>query len=394
MDRSLCSLAQRILGVSEYQYYEFRAMDRALTKAEMANLRSISTRAVITSTSFTNHYEWGDLKADPLKLLEKYFDAFVYVANWGTREFYLRIPQDLVDYHHLKAMLPGDAASVRRAGNHVIIGFEDDSERDDWDEGTGWMGSLMALRSDLLRGDHRCLYLGWLHCVQCKEIGEDELEPPVPAGMSELSAPLHAMIDFLGIDDDLIELAASASPELDVGPNPGKLTAWIRSLPEKDKDDLLATAALGPSERWRNELVRRFRHENAPRTSPVIDAAERRTVGDLLAAARVRADERARRLKVKQVAEAARQKAEAEAERTRYLDQLEKREAAIWDQITAHVQKRQPNEYDKAVLLLIDLRDLAIRRERLPAFQTALEKLRQANAAKQSFLGRLAKAKL
>jgi hypothetical protein len=45
-------------------------MDRALTKAEMAALRSISTRAVITSISFANHYESGDLKADPLKLLE------------------------------------------------------------------------------------------------------------------------------------------------------------------------------------------------------------------------------------------------------------------------------------------------------------------------------------
>jgi len=52
--------------VSEYQYYDFRAIDRALTRAEIAELRSISTRAAITSTSFTNHYEWGDLKADPL----------------------------------------------------------------------------------------------------------------------------------------------------------------------------------------------------------------------------------------------------------------------------------------------------------------------------------------
>ncbi len=69
--------------MSEYQYYDFKAIDHALTKTEMAALRSISMRAVITSTSFTNHYEWGDLKADPIKLLEKYFDAFVYVTNWG-----------------------------------------------------------------------------------------------------------------------------------------------------------------------------------------------------------------------------------------------------------------------------------------------------------------------
>jgi hypothetical protein len=49
--------------VSEYQYYDFRAIDRLLTKKEMGSLRSISTRAAITTTSFTNHYEWGDLNA-------------------------------------------------------------------------------------------------------------------------------------------------------------------------------------------------------------------------------------------------------------------------------------------------------------------------------------------
>ena len=53
--------------MSEYQYYDFRAIDRPLTKKEMGSLRLISTRAAITTTSFTNHYEWEDLKADPSK---------------------------------------------------------------------------------------------------------------------------------------------------------------------------------------------------------------------------------------------------------------------------------------------------------------------------------------
>jgi len=140
--------------VSEYQYYDFRAIDRPLIKAEMAELRSLSTRAVITSTRFTNHYEWGDLKADPLKLLEKYFDAFLYVANWGTRKLYLRLPQELVDYKAFRAMLPDEAAQVRKAGNSVIVAFENESEDEDWDDGTGWMGSLMSLKTDW---SHRCL---------------------------------------------------------------------------------------------------------------------------------------------------------------------------------------------------------------------------------------------
>jgi hypothetical protein len=88
-----------------------------------------------------------------------------------------------------------------------------------------------------------------------------------------------------------------------------------------------------------------------------------------------------------------RQKAKDEADRARYLDQLEKSEGEIWNRITAHIQKRQPNEYDRAVSLLIDLRDLAVRKQRVSEFQTALEELRQAHAAKQSFLRRLVKAK-
>ncbi len=38
--------------MSEYQYYEFQAVDRPLTEKEMGELRSYSTRARITPTSF------------------------------------------------------------------------------------------------------------------------------------------------------------------------------------------------------------------------------------------------------------------------------------------------------------------------------------------------------
>ncbi|MGA9966237.1 MAG: hypothetical protein WBQ10_13645 [Terriglobales bacterium] len=380
--------------MSEYQYYDFRAIDRALTKAEMAELRSVSTRAAITSTSFTNHYEWGDLKADPLKLLEKYFDVFLYVANWGTREFYLRLPQELVDYRVFRTMLPGEAAHVRKAGNSVIVAFENQSEDDDWDDGTGWMGSLMSLRSDLLRGDLRCLYLGWLLCAQNDEFTQDELEPAVPAGLRELSAPLHSLIEFLGIDEDLVEVAASASAPLNAGPDREELATWIQSLPEKEKANLLVAAVSGFGERWKNGLLRRFEQQKAQRALPEPDGIRRRTAGDLMTLAHARAQERTRLLEAKRAAEVARRKAEDEANRARYLDQLGKREEATWNQIAAHIQKRQPNEYDKAITLLIDLRDLAVRQGRVTAFQSALGELRQEHAAKESLLRRLSKAEL
>ena len=105
-------------------------------------------------------------------------------------------------------------------------------------------------------------------------------------------------------------------------------------------------------------------------------------------------EERTRLLEAKRAAEAARRKAEDEVNRARYLDQLGTREEATWNQIAAHIQKRQPNEYDKAVTLLTDLRDLAVRQGRVTAFQSALGDLRRTHAAKESFLRRLTKAKL
>jgi hypothetical protein len=245
--------------VSEYQYYDFRAIDRPLTKKEMAALRSISTRVAITTTSFTNHYEWGDLKANPSKLLEKYFDAFVYVTNWGTHEFYIRLPQESVDYKLLKAMFPGEIVRVRRTARFVIVEFGSECEWDGEDDGTRWMASLMPLRSGLLRGDLRCLYLGWLRSAQDGGLDEDELEPPVPAGLQELSGPLDALIEFLEIDGDLVELAAQGSEPLAAGPNRRELSAWIRGLPEKDKIELLITAVAEQGERWRNDFMRRCR---------------------------------------------------------------------------------------------------------------------------------------
>src|SRR5688572_27698693 len=83
--------------MSEYQYYEFLAVDRPLTEREMRELRAVSSRAVITATRFTNHYEWGNFKGDPRAWMERYFDAFLHFANWGTRELMLRLPRRVLD---------------------------------------------------------------------------------------------------------------------------------------------------------------------------------------------------------------------------------------------------------------------------------------------------------
>ena len=56
--------------MSEYQYYEFAAIDRPLSEKQMSEVRALSTRAEITSTSFLQRVPLGRLQgrsaeADP-----------------------------------------------------------------------------------------------------------------------------------------------------------------------------------------------------------------------------------------------------------------------------------------------------------------------------------------
>jgi hypothetical protein len=59
-----------------------------------------------------------------------------------------------------------------------------------------------------------------------------------------------------------------------------------------------------------------------------------------------------------------------------------------------NIQQRQPKDYERAVILLMDLHDLAVRQEDETGFQLTMEELRKTHAAKGAFLRRLAKANL
>lgn len=64
--------------MSEYQYYEFQALDRPLTQAERGEISQLSSRVVLNSTSAAFTYHYGDFRGKPESVLEKYFDAMLY----------------------------------------------------------------------------------------------------------------------------------------------------------------------------------------------------------------------------------------------------------------------------------------------------------------------------
>ena len=142
--------------MSEYQYYEFLAIDRPLDDDEMRELRRISTRADITPMHFVNEYDYGDLGADPGKLLEKYFDVHVYLANWGTRRVAMRLPADTASFDEVATYCVGETVYARRSGEHIIVDLWSETEEPDgWVDGQGWMGSLAGVRTAAREGGAR-----------------------------------------------------------------------------------------------------------------------------------------------------------------------------------------------------------------------------------------------
>ncbi len=276
--------------MSEHQCYEFVALDRPLTSKEMSALRAISSRAEITSTRFWNEYHWGDLKADPAKLLERYFDAHLYFASWGTHRLMLRLPKGHVDAKTLRAYMSGHAGSARVAGSHVVLDFcTEDEERLYEDDDPGSLAALTPLRAELMRGDLRAAYLAWLLAVQQGHVADKEREPPVPPGLGTLTPAQAALVEFLRIDQDLLAAAAAASAQ--EKDDSTDLRAWVLALPARAKDRWLVRAVREPALALGASLHHEFRKKSKP---PLRAQSAGRLAADLRQAAEARTP-RARR---------------------------------------------------------------------------------------------------
>jgi hypothetical protein len=379
--------------MSEYQYYEFQAIDRPLTAKEMSELRSYSTRARITPTSFINDYAWGSFKGSEDAWMEKYFDAFLYLANWGTHVLKLRLPSRLLDPAVAKGYCGGDSAFVREKGGKVILSFvSEDEEGGEWIEGEGHLSSLISLRAELARGDLRTLYLGWLLRAQSGELDHHETEPPLPPGLDQLSASLESLAEFLRIDGDLLHVAAETSPPIsDAGIDRDEVRAWVGKLGTKEKDEIITSLMVDADHAQVVELLQRFLKKRSAANGGL--ATTGRTVGQLLQAADAHATQRERIDAEKRAKEKARCEREAAIAREKHLDSLFGREKKLWAEVDNLVASKQPKNYDQAVKLLVDLRDLAARGKG-GDFGLRIEALRQTHARKPSFMKRLKKSRL
>ena len=273
--------------MSEYQYYEFRAIDRPLTEEEQQAVARLSSRVDPHPRQATFVYHWSDFSGDPAKILTRYYDAMLYMANWGSRQLMFRLPKSVLDLEGVRAYcqppIIEDYISCSTVGEYATLDIQfHDEEGDAWIEGEGWLPAMIGLRDDILRGDYRALYLAWLKTLEMEDLLDSVTEPPVPAGLKAcfactLSPALRTFVDFFEIDELLIRLAAEASSDREAA-SAGWLRGAMALLPEGERDGFLLRLAQGEAH-LSVELNRRLR-QVAPLPEP--ELRPQRTVGQLL----------------------------------------------------------------------------------------------------------------
>jgi hypothetical protein len=378
--------------MSEYQYFEFAAIDRPLTDGEMTALRAVSTRAVITPSGFVNHYEWGGLKADPLDWMRRYFDAFVYLADWAHCRFALRLPRDMFGKAELKPFGVKQSLTIDASEDHWILDWSlegsDNYDRFAEDDGRGWMGRLVPLRDELIRGDQRSLYLGWLAGAAKGEVPETTLEPTVPAGLSQLSAAQNALAAFLEIDADII--AAAAIGSADASDRPESVDAWLQSLSPDELRSMLKSIVRADRPNPQREVASRYRawhRQHAPQAAP---EARRRSVAELRSLAVPAGEERRRRDALAREQQAAARRTQRDAQLRLLMSDVDKRWLALHQQ----AERGSASAYEQAVRALSDLAEAyAIVSDR-KTFDRELRRFLVRHAKRGALLRRLTEAGL
>jgi hypothetical protein len=378
--------------MSEYQYFEFAAIDRPLTDGEMAALRAVSTRAVITPSGFVNHYEWGGLKADPLDWMRRYFDAFVYLADWAHCRFALRLPRDMFGKAELKPFGVKQSLTIDASEDHWILDWSldgsDNYDRFAEDDGRGWMGRLVPLRDELIRGDQRSLYLGWLAGAAKGEVPETTLEPTVPAGLSQVSAAQNALAAFLEIDADII--AAAAIGSADASDRPESVDAWLQSLSPDELRSMLKSIVRADRPNPQREVASRYRawhRQHAPQAAP---EARRRSVAELRSLAVPAGEERRRRDALAREQQAAARRTQRDAQLRLLMSDVDKRWLALHQQ----AERGSASAYEQAVRALSDLAEAyAIVSDR-KTFDRELRRFLVRHAKRGALLRRLTEAGL
>lgn len=350
--------------MSEYQRYEFMTVDRPLTKKELEAVDALSSHIEVSSTHAVVDYSWGSFKHDPIDVLHKYFDGFLYWANWGSPQLAFRFPRGILPGNLLAGYDFEDFASFTRYKDYDILNiqFGEMEAPDVWTEYD--LGSLIPIREELMQGDLRSLYIIWLAAQEMMGSYDEEEEyeidvPPVPPGMDDLTEAQKELAVLFRVPEELLMAAAehSATGKPAVQETNEDIAALIKLLPpERGSEYLLRLARNEPG--LSRLFLRELRDLSRDKTSEPPATGERVTYAALLAESKTIRN-RIEREKREQ----------AEADRRRHLKDIHDHQDTYWRQVDKSAERGVASGYDEATNLLVELRDAAAQFNETQEFQ-------------------------
>ncbi|MBN1587884.1 MAG: hypothetical protein JW888_00050 [Pirellulales bacterium] len=272
--------------MSEYQYVAFRAIDRAVSKKDLAYMRRQSTRAEITPWSFENEYDFGDFHGNALEMMRRGYDLHLHYANFGVRTLLVRLPDGFPNAKAAKPYFADGALGFHKdkkgPGGTLMISpsLEPDTLDELWDINE-MLDRLVPLRSEILAGDLRPLYLAHLAVVGDDDHDPDEaVEAPVPAGLKKPTDAQCALAEFVGVSKAMLAAAAERSGPLPaIADKRSRYSQWLSDQPEATKDAWLAELLSDSESSVQAKIRAKFEKAAGVPSWPAVEAG--RTVAQL-----------------------------------------------------------------------------------------------------------------
>jgi hypothetical protein len=337
--------------MSEYQRYEFMTCDRPLTRSQLDAVNALSSHIEASSTHALIEYHWGDFKHDPIKVLHKFFDGFLYWANWGAPKLAFRFPHGILPDALIGDYDLDEFVTFTQHEDYDIldIQFGEMEGPDEWVDYN--LGSLISIRDELMDGDLRALYIIWLASQQMMGSYDEEEDyeinvPPVPPALSKLTAAQQALAELFQVPSELLTATAQHSKTTTSSPD-DDVAAWIKLLPpDRCHDYLIRLAHNEPG--LSRLLLKELRELNPGKASPALPIGERVPYATLLTESRT----------IK--AQLEREERERQQEMHRlHLQDIHDHQENYWHQVDQAVTRGSGTGYDEAVRLLIELREAA-----------------------------------
>jgi len=374
--------------MSEYQFYEFRAIDKPLSKEDKAEIGSWSSRTNPSNTGAIFTYSYGSFPKDVITVTEKYFDAMFSVSNWGTTRLIFKFPTSLLTTDRIRQYCSENGLGIIKKSDFILldIGYSEEEGGGNWIEGEGWLSSVISLRNDIINEDYRCLYLIWLKDAISSfesDLGDsnsDDYEPQVPDGLNDLNDALQDFVDIFQINKDYITAAAENS-KLQNPERPIDLALYLDELSKNEKQDYLKR--LLNDEPFLNIKLKTRLKEFLDKNETSLKKAPRRTIGEIMQKAKEIKRERKNKAKI-----------ESEEKQLKKLITLEGQEFKIWAKVSQLISEKNTKAYDEVILLLKDLKELSIYKNRFNDFCEDIELIKKKYSRLSGLTSRINNAKL